>query len=111
MSPSITRRITRAGKVQANTEALRDATFEILLGGGFDALTFQGLAREAGLTVGAVYSRYDTPSDVVIDLWHSRLREWFDQWVDDLMEAGRYLRKKIGTDGIETVRGMGYRLR
>lgn len=94
MTPAITRRVTRAEKVQANTEALRDAAFAILLAGGFDALTFQGLAREAGLTVGAIYSRHDTPSDVVIDLWHRRLRDWFEQWVDELMQAGR-----AGDDG------------
>ncbi len=88
MTPAIARRVTRAEKVQANTEALRDAAFAILLDGGYDALTFQGLAREAGLTVGAVYARFDTHGDVVIDLWHARLREWFEQWVDELMEAG-----------------------
>jgi AcrR family transcriptional regulator len=88
MNPAISRRVTRAEKVQANTEALRDAAFDILLAGGYDALTFQGVAREAGLTVGAVYSRFDTHGDVVIDLWHARLREWFEQWVDELMEAG-----------------------
>lgn len=88
MTSTFTRRVTRAEKVAANTEALRDSAFAILLDGGFDALTFQGLAKGADLTVGAVYSRFDTPSDVVIDLWSSRLRPWFAQWVEEVIAAG-----------------------
>lgn len=88
VSPAITRRVTRAEKVWANTEALRDAAHRILLNSGFDALTFQGLARDAGLTVGAVYSRFDTPSDVAIDLWQSRVHPWFVDWIGALIDAG-----------------------
>ena len=83
----VTARLTRAEKVQANTEALRDAAQLIVVRDGWDRLTFQGLAREAGLTVGAVYARFDTPSDVGIDLWQSRVLEWFKGWVDAIIDA------------------------
>lgn len=80
-------RLTRAEKVQANTDALRDAAQLIIVRDGWDRLTFQGLAREAGLTVGAVYARFDTPSDVGIDLWQSRVCDWFTGWVQAIMDA------------------------
>ena len=83
----VTARLTRAEKVQANTEALRDAAQLIVVRDGWDRLTFQGLAREAGLTVGAVYARFDTPSDVGIDLWQARVAEWFRGWVDAIIDA------------------------
>ena len=83
----MTARLTRAEKVQANTEALRDAAQSIVVRDGWDRLTFQGLAREADLTVGAVYSRFDTPSDVGIDLWQSRVAEWFRGWVEAIIDA------------------------
>ena len=80
-------RLTRAEKVQANTELLRDTAESIIVRDGWDRLTFQGLAREAGLTVGAVYARFDNPSDVGIDLWQSRVSAWFTQWVGAIIEA------------------------
>jgi AcrR family transcriptional regulator len=80
-------RMTRAEKVHANTETLRDAAQLIIVRDGWDRLTFQGLAREAGLTVGAVYARFDTPSDVGIDLWESRLAVAFEQWLTDVVAA------------------------
>ena len=83
----VTARLTRAEKVQANTEALRDAAQLIVVRDGWDRLSFQGLAREAGLTVGAVYARFDTPSDVGIDLWQSRVAEWFRGWIEAIIDA------------------------
>lgn len=80
-------RLTRAEKVLANTEALRDAAQAIVVREGWDRLTFQGLAREAGLTVGAVYARFDSPSDVGIDLWQSRASAWFAEWVSAVVAA------------------------
>lgn len=83
----MTVRLTRAEKVQANTELLRDAAQAIIVRDGWDRLTFQGLAREAGLTVGAVYARFDTPGDVGIDLWHSRIAKGFKNWVERIIDA------------------------
>ncbi len=83
----MTLRLTRAEKVQANTELLRDTALAMIVRDGWDRLTFQGLAREAGLTVGAVYARFDTPSDVGIDLWQSRVSAWFTQWVGAIIDV------------------------
>ena len=80
-------RLTRAEKVQVNTELLRDTAESIIVRDGWDRLTFQGLARQAGLTVGAVYMRFDTPSDLGIDLWQSRVAAWFRQWVESIVDA------------------------
>lgn len=99
--------LTRAEKVRANTEALRDAAEQIVLRDGWDRLTFQGLAREAGLTVGAVYSRFDSPSDVGIDLWHARASDWCAAWlaqvvaaadVGDSIRLSHLLDGKLGVD-------------
>lgn len=80
-------RLTRAEKVQANTELLRDAAQVIIVRDGWDRLTFQGLARQAGLTVGAVYARFDAPGDVGIDLWQSRVAKGFRNWVERIVNA------------------------
>lgn len=83
----VTARLTRAEKVAANTEALRDAAQLIIVRDGWDRLSFQGLAREAGLTVGAVYARFDTTSDVGIDLWQARAEQSCARWITDVVAA------------------------
>ena len=55
----------------ANDVALYDASLKILASRGLDLLTFSDLAKEAGLSRAPIYSRYDSPEDVAIELWES----------------------------------------
>jgi len=54
---------------------------------GWDGVTFTGVAKRAGVTVGAVYGRAENPTELGIDLWESTLGPWFVQSVADLFDA------------------------
>jgi AcrR family transcriptional regulator len=70
------RRRSRAEIVEANDEALRNAAVQVTHEVGWDSVTFSGVARVAGLSVGAVYGRAETQAELGIDLWVSRVRDW-----------------------------------
>jgi len=78
---------TRAQIVADNDKAIRDALCSVVLEVGWDAVTFTGVAKRAGLTVGAVYGRAENPAELGIDLWESTLGPWFAQGVADLFDA------------------------
>jgi AcrR family transcriptional regulator len=83
------RRRSRAEIVEANDAALRNAAVDMTHKLGWDSVTFSGVARLAGLSVGAVYGRAETHAELGIDLWQSRVRDWLAGVMDQLMEAGR----------------------
>ncbi len=74
---SPTRRRSRAAIVEANDAALRSAAISLASKVGWDSVTFTGVAQSAGLSVGAVYGRVETPAEMGIDVWESRVRDWF----------------------------------
>ena len=61
----------RRSHAAANDVALYNASLKILASRGLDLLTFSDLAKEAGLSRAPIYSRYDSPEDVAIELWES----------------------------------------
>lgn len=80
-------RRTRAQIVAANDEAIRQALCSMALEAGWDGVTFTGVAKRAGLTVGAVYGRAENPAELGIDLWESTVGPWFSEAVDRLFDA------------------------
>lgn len=80
-------RRTRAQIVEANNDAIRKALCSMALETGWDGVTFTGVAKRAGLTVGAVYGRAENPAELGIDLWESHLNPWFTQAVTALIDA------------------------
>lgn len=55
---------------------------------GWDSVTFTGVARRAGLTVGAVYGRAESTAELGLDLWESQIGPWFRAVYAGVMEAG-----------------------
>ena len=80
-------RRTRSEIVRENDEALRDALTETILETGWDSVTFSGVAKRAGLTVGAVYGRAENTSELGIDLWENRVDAWLASSIDGILDA------------------------
>ena len=82
-------RLSRAQLVAANDVALRRATADMALESGWDAITFSGIAKRAGLTVGAIYGRVENSAELGIDLWQHSVEPWLTEAVASLTTAGR----------------------
>lgn len=55
-------RRTRSDRVRENDRRLRTALEEIIVETGWGSVTVTGVAKRAGLTVGAVYARAESPA-------------------------------------------------
>lgn len=82
-------RLSRAEMVARNDLALMSAVSDLTLESGWDALTFSGIAKRAGLTVGALYGRAENTGELGIALWQDRIGPWLTESVSKLNDAGR----------------------
>jgi AcrR family transcriptional regulator len=64
------RRSTRA---LTNDASIRDAAIQLILSTGIDAISFRDVGREAGLTHGALYARFEDVEELLVDLWAESL--------------------------------------
>lgn len=80
-------RRSRLQSIAANDAAIRGAAAAMVLRSGWDALTFTGVAKGAGLTVGAVYARAESPVELGIDLWTHSVRAWLESAIGDLVRC------------------------
>lgn len=84
----VTARRTRAQIVAANDDAIRSALSEMVRDEGWDGVTFTGVAKRSGLTVGAVYGRAENAAELGIDLWQAQIEPWFQGvYTDYLAQA------------------------
>lgn len=81
-------RRTRASIVEQNNQALRTAIVDMAFDVGWESVTFTGVAKRAGLTVGAVYGRAENLAELGIDLWEAQVHRWFANAVEDLLAGG-----------------------
>jgi len=63
----------RPARAQTNDEVLRDAAVALVSQAGWDSLTLSAVARQADLTLGAIYSRFENKSELGLDLWATRV--------------------------------------
>ena len=75
--------------VMDNDRALREACADLTLELGWDGVTFSGVAKRAGLTVGAVYGRADSTADLGADVWEADAGPWLCSVVEELLAQGR----------------------
>lgn len=78
---------TRAEQVLENDRRLRVALEDIIVESGWSSVTFAGVARRAGLTVGALYARSESPAELGNDLWSHTTGEFLEQSLDHLLAA------------------------
>src|ERR1700722_3479709 len=65
---------TRTARAVANDAAIRDAAIHEILRVGVDRVSLRDVGKQAGLTHGATYARYEDVNELLVDLWASRLR-------------------------------------
>lgn len=65
----------RSGKALANDQVIRTAAANEIVRVGVDRLSPRDIAQVAGLTHGAIYARFESVDELLIDLWNSTLRE------------------------------------
>lgn len=65
------RRVSRRRSTRAlsNDASIRDAAIQLILRTGIDAISFRDVGREAGLTHGALYARFEDVEELLVDLW------------------------------------------
>jgi AcrR family transcriptional regulator len=63
----------RSARALNNDEAIRAAAVKLVLNKGIDAISFRDVGREAGLTHGALYARFEDVEELLVDLWDSVL--------------------------------------
>jgi AcrR family transcriptional regulator len=89
----MTVRMSRAQRSAANREALLGAARRVFLRAGYHGTTVEAIATEAGLTIGALYSRFEGKADLFFALLEERIAERTQQFADatgaDRGNAGR----------------------
>ncbi len=63
----------RSSRAIANDASIREATVELILRTGIDNISFRDVGREAGLTHGALYARFEDVEELLVDLWSELL--------------------------------------
>ena len=63
----------RSPRALANDVAIREATVKLILSTGIDSISFRDVGREAGLTHGALYARFEDVEELLVDLWSEML--------------------------------------
>jgi len=78
---------TRRGTVRRRTsvildEAVLDAAVAVVGEYGADDVNLSAVARTAGLTTGAVYSRYENRQEILVDVWQKRASDAIREVID-----------------------------
>jgi AcrR family transcriptional regulator len=72
----------RSASSRRNDEVLLDAGSAEIVAVGVDRLTMSAVARRAGLTTGALYSRYENSGELAAAIWTSRVRDQHRELLD-----------------------------
>ena len=78
--------ISRSEKSKEIAERILNTSLVLLGEYGADGLTMSKIAAAAELSNGPLYGRYDTPEDIIIDLWEHRLVPYLNETFDLLSE-------------------------
>ncbi|MGA0044342.1 MAG: TetR/AcrR family transcriptional regulator [Ilumatobacteraceae bacterium] len=80
------RQRSRSKSQHANREKLLDAMLAETDRHGLDDLQSARVAKAAGLTTGALYSRYENADEMLVALWQERVRTPFLNYVRDVVQ-------------------------
>ncbi|MDW3098216.1 MAG: TetR/AcrR family transcriptional regulator [Alphaproteobacteria bacterium] len=99
------------GRTAENSRRIHDATIELLVEGGFEAVTFQEIARRAGVGRATLYRRWDSPSmlirDAVLDIVETEIfpvdtGTFHGDLVQLLRQIGRFISGTVGVAAMIT---------
>jgi AcrR family transcriptional regulator len=77
----------RTASAVANDEVIRRAIVDEIAANGVDRFGPTGVARRAGLTTGAVYSRYESVPEMAVDVWLSGVGAAHQAFLESLLVA------------------------
>ncbi|WP_281640492.1 helix-turn-helix domain-containing protein [Aurantimicrobium minutum] len=80
---------TRAERVIQNDLAIYTALEELISEIGWDAVTVSGVAKKAGVTVGAIYARAENISELANNLWQRSLEITIWNYFNSISVAAR----------------------
>lgn len=80
-------KVTRAETTRLNNEAILNALCALIRENGWDELSVSGVAKKAGVSVGAIYARAENLSELANTLWQVRLREQIVEVLELITEA------------------------
>lgn len=86
MSKALPRR-RRSARAIENDRQIRNAAVNIIAEQGWDAAGFTQVAAVAGLTVGAVYGRYESRTDLGIDVWIEQVKPLLSELLPSTVAA------------------------
>ncbi len=98
------RRRTRRSGAAAIDELLLDAAVEVLADTGPDVWAIQNVAKRAGTTTGAIYSRYENAVEFAVGVWEHRSRTSLRPLLDLVVEL---VTTPSGPDSIERITRIG----
>jgi AcrR family transcriptional regulator len=75
-------RLSRAEQTARTRVALLDAARRVFLRAGYHGTSVEAIANEAGLTIGALYSRFEGKADLFLALLEQRMAERASQFAD-----------------------------
>jgi AcrR family transcriptional regulator len=75
-------RLSRAEQNAANRRRILDAALEVFLAEGYHGTTVDAIAAAAGLTIGAIYSRFEGKADLFLTLAEERIERRKEQFRD-----------------------------
>lgn len=95
-------RISRAEQNERNRAAILAAAREVFLERGYHATTVEAVATAAGLTIGAIYSRFAGKADLFLALLDERIRDRAEQFTGVGEAAARRSRRRggVGPDAV-----------
>src|SRR3954470_9613631 len=66
-------RLSRTEQAAVNRQALLEAARVVFLRAGYHGTTVEAIARQAGFTIGALYSRFEGKADLYLALLEERI--------------------------------------
>ena len=80
-------RRSRQDTVRANDQRIRQAMIEEIVAIGWDDVALTGIAKRAGLTVGALYARAETRAELGNLVWSAVVRDWLRDVLGEVVAA------------------------
>lgn len=82
-------RRSRRDSVRQNDERIRQAMIDEIVAIGWDDVALTGIAKRAGLSVGALYARAETRAELGNLVWSAVVRDWLREALGDVVAAAQ----------------------
>ncbi|HTT58828.1 MAG TPA: TetR/AcrR family transcriptional regulator [Acidimicrobiales bacterium] len=89
----------RSSRALTNDAAIREASVELILSVGIDAISFRDVGKVAGLTHGALYARFEDVEELLVDLWN----EVLSHRAIAIFEAARYAARNPSEASVDSL--------